>query len=248
MLAAPDSTDERPPLRLAFSFAHRDFDDRQATPFDAASLPALLAATMDEIDYGLLLIVNSHDVVLANHAARVGFNAHHPLELIGSKLNARDHEDAAALRGALLEVFRRGHRMLITLGRLARCISMSIVPLPSAGVLPAAWALALIGKPQVCQDLTVEAYARAHKLTQAETLVLKGLCQGETPAEIARNHRVAMSTVRTQVGSIRSKTGMPSIGALVRTVSMLPPIIGALRQGVTAQVGEGTPARVSASH
>jgi DNA-binding CsgD family transcriptional regulator len=222
-------------------------DDRRTAPLDRASLPALLAATMDEIDYGLLLIVDGHDVVLANHTARIELDAHHPLELIGSKLNAKHHEDAAVLGGALAEVFRRGHRRLIMLGRSARCISMSIVPLPPAGALPTAWALALIGKPQVCQDLSVEAYARSHKLTQAETLVLKGLCHGATPAEIARNHKVAMSTVRTHVGSIRSKTSAPSIGALVRTISMLPPIIGALRQGVTAQIGP-IPARVNAAH
>jgi len=62
-----------------------------------------------------------------------------------------------------------------------------------------------------------------------ETLVLKSLCRGARPAEIARSQNVALSTVRTHVGSIRSKTSVPSIGALVRTVSMLPPLVSALR-------------------
>ena len=136
--------------------------------------------------------------------------------------------DAALLRDALADVFQRSHRKLITLGVAARRISLSVVPLVPGGAGPQ-WALLLIGKPQVCQDLSVEAFARSYKLTPVETRVLKSLCRGARPAEIARSQNVALSTVRTHVGSIRSKTSVPSIGALLRTVSMLPPIIGALR-------------------
>ena len=40
---------------------------------------------------------------------------------------------------------------------------------------------------------------------------------------------VAVSTVRTQIGSIRIKTGASSIRELVRQVAVLPPLVGALR-------------------
>lgn len=191
-------------------------------------LLGLLAATLDEIDYGLLLLDRNQHVVHANHAARSEFDSEHPLELTQAHLQAQHPHDAALLRDALADVFQRAHRKLLTLGPASRRISISIVPLASAGAAPA-WALVLIGKPQVCQDLSVEAFARSHKLTPAETLVLKSLCRGARPAEIARTHNVALSTVRTHVGSIRSKTSVASIGALVRTVSMLPPIVGVLR-------------------
>ena len=45
------------------------------------------------------------------------------------------------------------------------------------------------------------------------------------PAQIARAAGVAMSTVRTQITSVRLKTGARSIGELVRLVTVLPPII-----------------------
>jgi DNA-binding CsgD family transcriptional regulator len=196
---------------------------------EETSLLALLAATVDELDYGLLLLDRSLHVVHANHAARCEFNATHPLQLLQDRLQAQDPHDAALLRDALADVFQRGHRKLLTMGPGARRISLSLVPLAPGGTSPK-WALVLLGKPQVCQDLSVEAFARTHKLTPVETLVLKGLCRGARPAEIARSHNVALSTVRTHVGSIRSKTSVPSIGALVRTVSMLPPIVSVLRQ------------------
>ena len=216
---------ERPFARTEVPAAGRAPDAR----IDEPGLLALLAATVDELDYGLLLLDRSLHVVHANHAARCEFNATHPLQLLQDRLQAQDPHDAALLRDALADVFQRGHRKLLTMGPGARRISLSLVPLAPGGTSPK-WALVLLGKPQVCQDLSVEAFARTHKLTPVETLVLKGLCRGARPAEIARSHNVALSTVRTHVGSIRSKTSVPSIGALVRTVSMLPPIVSVLRQ------------------
>jgi DNA-binding CsgD family transcriptional regulator len=195
---------------------------------DESSLMGLLAAMLDEIDYGLLLLDRSQRVVHANHAVRSELTAAHPLQLVQARLQAQQPHDATLLRDALADVFQRAHRKLITLGLPARRVSLSLVPLAPGGAAPQ-WALVMIGKPQVCQDLSVEAFARSHKLTPVETQVLKSLCRGARPAEIARTHNVALSTVRTHVGSIRSKTSVPSIGALVRTVSMLPPLVNALR-------------------
>jgi DNA-binding CsgD family transcriptional regulator len=232
MLATLGPTDELVRPHAIATILERVQDDRVHAParIDGASMLALLAATVDEIDYGLLLVSSGQHVAHANHAARTELDAQHPLELRDAKLNAKRPQDAALLRDALIDVCQRGHRRLITLGPTARRISISLVPLACAASVGSTWALALIGKPQVCQDLSVEAFARAHKLTQAETSVLKGLCLGARPAQIARENNVAISTVRSHVGSIRSKTSVPSIGALVRTVSMLPPIVSALRK------------------
>jgi DNA-binding CsgD family transcriptional regulator len=196
---------------------------------EESGLLGLLAATLEEIDYGLLLLDREQRVVHANHAALSELDAEHPLQFVQARLQAHHAHDATLLRDALADVFLRAHRKLITLGQPQRRVSISLVPLAPGSATVPAWALVLIGKPQVCQDLSVEAFARAHKLTPVETLVLKGLCRGARPAEIARSQNVALSTVRTHVGSIRSKTSVPSIGALVRMVSMLPPLISALR-------------------
>jgi DNA-binding CsgD family transcriptional regulator len=45
---------------------------------------------------------------------------------------------------------------------------------------------------------------------------------------------VAISTVRTQIGNLRLKTGAQSIRALVRQVAVLPPLMCALRRSVAA--------------
>jgi DNA-binding NarL/FixJ family response regulator len=74
----------------------------------------------------------------------------------------------------------------------------------------------------------VEFFARERCLTGAETHVLRALCEGERPVEIARRCGVALSTVRTQISSLRLTTGASCINELVRIVTMLPPIVPVL--------------------
>src|SRR5512134_431732 len=96
---------------------------------DESCVPGLLAATLDEIDYGLLLLDRHQQVVHANHAARSELDAEHPLQLQQSRLQAPNLHDAALLRDALADVFQRGHRKLVTLGQPQRRVSISLVPL-----------------------------------------------------------------------------------------------------------------------
>ena len=77
----------------------------------------------------------------------------------------------------------------------------------------------------------MQGFARIHHMTPGETRVLTALCRGAPPADIAAEHGVAVCTVRSQIGSIRIKTGAPSIRALVRQVAVLPPLLGVLRHG-----------------
>jgi DNA-binding NarL/FixJ family response regulator len=68
-------------------------------------------------------------------------------------------------------------------------------------------------------------FAHEHALTSAEALVLGALCQGRAPRDIAVERETRLSTVRTQIASIKSKTGACSIRELLSRVAMLPPLI-----------------------
>jgi DNA-binding CsgD family transcriptional regulator len=106
---------------------------------------------------------------------------------------------------------------------------VAVVPLVAGvGALPQA-TLLLLGKKRVCECLSVQCCARSHALTATETRVLEALCQGLEPREVAVQHGVGLATVRTQIGSIRAKTGAQSIRELVRRVAVLPPMVSSLR-------------------
>ena len=187
-----------------------------------------MAAMLDEIDYGMVLVGEGGQVLHVNHAARADLDAEHPLQLLGRELRTRLPQDGAALADAL-QAAQRGLRRLVTLGGRAQPLPVAVVPL---GAMPGgsmAATLLLLGKRSVCESLSVQWFARSHALTPAETRVLEALCQGLDPREVAEQNGVGLATVRTQIGSIRSKTGAESIRDLVRRVAVLPPMVSSLR-------------------
>ncbi len=188
-------------------------------------LDALLARALDEVDYGIVLLRADGVVVHLNHQARRRIASGLPLQLVGRRLCPASATLAGRFGDALHAAAVRGLRRLVDLGGGDAARShVALVP-----VEPGVAAL-LIGKSTVCEDLSIQHFARTHALTPAETRVLAALGAGVAPADIACEQGVKLSTVRTQIGAIREKTGAPSITALVRMVAALPPMVGALRQ------------------
>jgi DNA-binding CsgD family transcriptional regulator len=211
---------------------------RRADPSTSESVPQAawhwLAAALDELDYGIVLLFDGTHVVHINDAARVELDDKHPLQLLGSELRARLARDVAPLHDAVSDASLRGLRRLLTLGKDAERASVSVVPLEAADAGPRA-VLVVLGKRTVCESLSVQGFARSYGLTAAETRVLVALCNGIPPAQAAVELGVAISTIRSQIGSMRQKTGAESIRALVRQVAVLPPVKGALRHNGSAQ-------------
>ncbi|MEK8030922.1 helix-turn-helix transcriptional regulator [Ideonella sp. DXS29W] len=202
----------------------------------AALLTRLLTLMLDEIDYGLLLLADGGRVLHANHAARSSLAApDHPLLLQGHELRARLQKDATALHQALHAAASRGLRKLLTVGEGGERAGIAVVPLlapagrtEASPTVPAT--LLVIGRREVAGGLSVQGFAREHRLSPSEAQVLSGLCEGRSPNDIAARHGVKIATVRTQIANIRAKTGAESIRDLVQQVAVLPPMVGALRR------------------
>ncbi len=223
------------------------FHDTQAFTRDTSALAGvagraanslgagLLLRLLDEIDYGLLLVAADGRVRVANRPARAECTNGNALRLEQGKLDAVSATDQAALARALTGA-QQGRRTMLRVGRGAQAVDLAIVPLAGNDDDDdaATHALVVIGKRQVCEALSVEMFARAHRLTAAEGNVLQALCNGLEPTSIARQFGVAVSTIRTQVSSIRLKTDAGSIRDLVKQVAVLPPIVNALRNAPAA--------------
>jgi DNA-binding CsgD family transcriptional regulator len=200
---------------------------------DAVSpLARFMAHMLDEIDYGMVLVDADARVLYCNHVARRELDQDHPLQMAGKQLVTSNAADTTLLQDALAEA-QRGLRRLLTLGGGDQFVAISVVPMPELDTRSGA-TLLVLGKRAVCEQLSVQFYARSVALTPAETRVLNLLCDGVQPTEIAAHQGVAVSTVRTQIGSIRAKTGAGSIRELVRRVAVLPPLVGALRSPAAA--------------
>jgi DNA-binding CsgD family transcriptional regulator len=187
-----------------------------------------LAAALDELDYGMVLLLDGLRILHINDVARDELDECHPLQIEDGELRARSARDVAALHDAVSDAARRGFRRLVTLGKEPARASVSIGPLEATTGEQRA-VLIVLGKRAVCESLSVHGFARSHGLTSAETRVLLELCNGAPPAKVASKFGVAISTVRSQIGSMRQKTGSPSIRALVRQIAVLPPVKSVLR-------------------
>jgi hypothetical protein len=116
ILVSPPSTSER----LAM-------DSGSSDP-DAAMPWRWLAATLDEVDRGMLLLGHHGDAIHINESARGELDTFHPLQLLGSQLRTRHTKDVARLHDALRSA-ERGSRRLVTLGDGEDRVSVSLVPL-----------------------------------------------------------------------------------------------------------------------
>ena len=207
-------------------FPGRRADFVRPFPPGAAALAGWLAGALDEIDYGVVVLAPSTAVVHANRSAQLALDPAQPLQLRSGRLEADRPEDARALATLLAAVLQRRQHRFATFGVAPHCLAASAVPLAPDGASEPEGVLLMLGKRRVCEALSVDAYARSHGLTLAEARVLERLANGEAPCQAAQVLGVAISTVRTQIGQIRQKTGASSIRALLREIATLPPLMG----------------------
>jgi DNA-binding CsgD family transcriptional regulator len=185
-------------------------------------------AVLDEMDYPVLLVDAGLELRFGNKAAFGTLQRGRPLRLARQALQAADAGDQAHLLRHADAAVRQRLRALVTLAAgSADETTVAVVPMRSAAGRDAA--MLILPKAAVCEDLTLDCWARDRSLTPVETRVLRALCEGQSPDGIAQNHGVALSTVRTQIGALRAKLGAKDLRALTRKVAMLPPLVGALR-------------------
>jgi DNA-binding CsgD family transcriptional regulator len=195
---------------------------------------ALLMRVLDEIDYGLLLVTPDGTLRYANQLGLREVLDNGALQVAQGRVQARNGADQTALHAALADA-RRGLRRLVTASHDGVPASVAVVPVGDADTGGEPLALLVFGKRQANETLTVDFYARTHGLTSAELCVLKSMCAGLKPKEIARHQGVAISTVRSHICSIRIKTQTGSIRDLLSRVAVLPPITPAVKSmGSTA--------------
>lgn len=198
---------------------------RQGT---AALQSALLVSMLDEIDYGLAVVGADAQILLANQLARLELATERFVRRRQDKLAPVSARHGAKIEEALGNV-RRGLRSLVTFSAADAELALSFVPLDSgaqaaAQSADAPLALVMFGRRDACEALTLHQYGRLHGLTGAEQALLPAIIRGLSVEAIAQQQCVSLSTVRTQLGSIRGKTGAKSLRSLTARLTSLPPI------------------------
>ena len=195
--------------------------ERGLTTVPSLTIDRIRELMIDEIGVGLIVCDFAGVVRLANRCAekelacgnllrRIG----HTLRCAGASTPSLDAAVAMAARcrsRSLVEISSGPHRLLVT-----------VVPL-SASEPHEALAMIMLGSRGLCSPHGLEMLSTVHGLTSAERRVLDDLLHEQTPRAIAEAHRVSLTTVRSQIVSIRAKFGVHSIEGLLRRVAELPP-------------------------
>jgi DNA-binding CsgD family transcriptional regulator len=182
-------------------------------------LPQLV---MDQIDCGLL-VCDAHGFMLhANRAALREVESGQVLKeddgVVCSSGTASHELSAAMLNAATL-----GRRKLVCLSESPRLMAV-VVPLAAPAGDGRSLVLIMIGRRTLCTPLGLELLAIQHRLTLAEQRVLRELVGGAAARGIASAHGVALSTVRTQIQSIRGKLDVGTIDELLLAAACVPPV------------------------
>jgi DNA-binding CsgD family transcriptional regulator len=189
----------------------------------------LLALALDQLDLGVLICDEDGCLMMANDAARREIARGRPFALDSSGMLLVPRMDAGsaaqwhtALRGAA----RLQRRQMVALHSAEVRLTATVLPL---GARAQPLALVLLGRRQVVSEITLELLGKLHDLTAAERRVLGALVNGQRLETMAKEYQVKLSTLRTQVASLRNKIGVRRVEELLVLAAVLPPMAGALR-------------------
>lgn len=187
-----------------------------------------LLRVFDEIDYGMLIIDAQGHILHANHLARHELANGRVIMSYGNSLLGSSAGFTSQIQQAMESSFR-GQRRLLMLVEGDKELSLAFTPLSHPLETDAPSVLVLMSRQSVSDNLAVRMFARSLNLSPSEESVLMGLCRGLQIAEIASQHGVAESTVRSQIKTLREKANAPSIRRLLHRINSLPPVVPALR-------------------
>ncbi|MDO9029072.1 MAG: helix-turn-helix transcriptional regulator [Hydrogenophaga sp.] len=189
---------------------------------------ALLLRVLDEVDYGVLVIDGQGRLRHANHLARHEMISARLIMNHGNTLLGVTTDFTVQIQQALEQALR-GQRRLVSLRSASRELSLAFIPLSHPLETDEPLVLVLLSRQSACENLAVRMFARSQNLSPSEESVLMGLCRGLSIPDIAAEHGVVQSTVRSQIKALREKTGCPSIRLMMQRVNSLPPVVPALR-------------------
>lgn len=180
----------------------------------------LLEETLQELDFGLLLLDQDGRIMFENAAAGAMLDRGSAVYRCRGSVCAREPLQAVSLRLAIDRALFRP-----TAKAQADATSSPLIPLGTAGAAPQLLAaVSAVGEAAAVYlfegsgvaDRTIAAMARWHGLSPVETQLVAMLAAGNGVPEIAQGAAIKEDTVRTYLKNVFRKTGARSQADLIR--------------------------------
>ncbi len=205
---------------------------------ELSGMAALGLASLDTLDFGVMVLQGDMRVRYCNSWAEALVRADANLALVDGKLRARADAMQSVLRQLLDGAVQgrdggasAGSWMHVTSG--GQPVPLIMMPLISRQTVESAWqlpvAMLLMGNSESRSVLDTSVLSSLFGLSRKESIVAIRLAAGETLQEIAEREFLSPHTVRVHIRDILRKTGTHRQAELVRLLHLLPGV--ALERG-----------------
>ncbi len=202
-----------------------------AFPASAGSLPrsALFQRFINSMTYGVCLFDSAQRIAEINAYAQQFFGLWNSRLTVGdqltpSTLSAQFYEQSSQLLEAIKKAQHgKDSFLLLSNGATSAVVSISPLKLSESETL----SLVSIERLQLCDSSSLQAFGRLFDLTPAETRVLETLQQDLEPIAVAKILHISVSTVRSHIKALISKTESDNLRSLLMRIAKLPPLISA---------------------
>jgi DNA-binding CsgD family transcriptional regulator len=194
--------------------------DRESLPVDnlSPSLGDCLLHALEGLSQGMALFTIHSRLLYANSAADLILNEAYWRRENGVVGSSNLIEREAWFRALRLAV-KNKNISLLEMSRKEGSVFVATMPIQANGEI---LVLANFGPLDLSPTAALQLFAKHHRLTGAEIGVLEKLAKGVKPAQIAALHRVKLSTINSQLATLRAKTGCASSNELLVKLSRLP--------------------------
>jgi DNA-binding CsgD family transcriptional regulator len=193
--------------------------------------PSWLKCLLNDVGFGILILDPELRVCFCNDSARVALMGAGFESLLRShtEIDSDDLEpskDRADIKKfvSCAKLAVKGQRKLILLGEGENQVAAALSPINLGAEYSQHGVLVTTERKTVCETISLWAYGRVQGLTAGELKVLDFLANGQEPKEVASSLKISVTTVRTHIKSIISKTESSSLRDLLLRVARLPPI------------------------
>jgi DNA-binding CsgD family transcriptional regulator len=194
-----------------------------AHPVEEAKIPAWLGALLNDVGFGVLILDRELNVRFSNDAGRQAI-AYAGLDVILQISDGCPQSSDARQFQSIARLAASGLRKLTIMGRDPRRIAIAMSPMSLGGPFDGMGVLVTIERKSVCESISLWGYGKVMGLTEGELKVLDQLTSGQEPKVAAAELNISVTTVRSHIRSMISKTESNSLRHLLMKVSRLPPI------------------------
>lgn len=214
--------------KLAPHFCRAIKLQKQLLEIDLHKRTALDALNL--LPIGILIVDADAHVLFANQTAERLGQKEGGIRLVGEQVWAADPKQTAEIRAKIRHAVVAANQGRLVPGwstalkRPAphRPLSLTVSPLrgnhlkSSLGFLQRPYAILFLSDPDSAQETHAELFQRLYGLTATEAAVLKHLCVGEKPEEIAATQGISIKTVRTHLSNLFAKIATSRQSELIR--------------------------------